>query len=41
MADHIYFLEIGTIVENGSHEQLMGYGGKYAFMFERQAQHYR
>jgi len=41
MVDHIYFLENGTIVENGSHEQLMDYGGKYAFMFERQAQHYR
>jgi ATP-binding cassette subfamily B protein len=41
MANHIYFLENGTIVESGSHEQLMGYGGKYAFMFERQAQHYR
>ena len=41
MADHIYFLENGRIVESGSHDELIGHGGKYAYMFERQAQNYR
>jgi ATP-binding cassette subfamily B protein len=41
MADRIYFLENGTIVESGSHDELIVHGGKYAYMFERQAQHYR
>ena len=41
MADHIYFLENGIILESGSHDELIGQGGKYAYMFERQAQHYR
>src|SRR5215471_12394379 len=41
MADHIYFLENGIILESGSHGELIGRGGKYAYMFERQAQHYR
>jgi ATP-binding cassette subfamily B protein len=41
MADRIYFLENGTVLEAGSHEELVHRGGKYAHMFERQAQHYR
>ena len=41
MADRIYFLENGMIVESGSHDELIVHGGKYAYMFERQAQHYR
>jgi ATP-binding cassette subfamily B protein len=41
MADHIYFLENGKIVESGSHDELIGHNGKYAYMFERQAQNYR
>jgi ATP-binding cassette, subfamily B, bacterial len=41
MADHIYLVENGKIVESGSHDELIGYGGKYAQLFERQAQHYR
>jgi ATP-binding cassette subfamily B protein len=41
MADHIYFLENGTIVESGSHDELIVHGGKYAYLFERQAQYYR
>jgi len=34
MADHIYFLENGIIVESGSHDELIVHGGKYAYMFE-------
>jgi ATP-binding cassette subfamily B protein len=41
MADHIYFLENGRIVESGSHDELILHGGKYAYLFERQAQYYR
>ena len=41
MADRIYFLEDGNIVENGSHDDLIDEGGKYAYMFEKQAQYYR
>jgi ATP-binding cassette subfamily B protein len=41
MADRIYFLEDGKIVENGSHNDLIDQGGKYAYMFEKQAQYYR
>jgi len=41
MADRIYFLENGTVLEAGSHDELIHQGGKYAYMFERQARHYR
>src|SRR5262249_40192 len=41
MVDRIYFLENGKIVESGSHDELIEHGGKYAYLFERQAQHYR
>ena len=40
MADHIHFLENGRIVESGSHDELIVHGGKYAYLFERQAQYY-
>lgn len=39
--DRIIFLENGSIVECGSHEELMAKGGKYKEMFDIQAQYYR
>ncbi len=41
MADVIYMLENGEIVESGSHEQLMAQNGKYAYMFNLQAEKYK
>jgi ATP-binding cassette subfamily B protein len=41
MADCIYALDEGRIIESGSHDDLMRLGGKYATLFETQAQHYR
>ncbi len=41
MADTIYVFHEGRVIENGTHEQLLKLGGKYAHLFERQAQHYR
>jgi len=40
MADMIYVLDKGKIVERGSHEALMKLGGYYAHMFNIQAQQY-
>jgi len=41
MADCIYMLENGEIVETGTHEQLMQQNGKYAYMFNLQADKYK
>ena len=41
MADCIYMLEKGEIVEHGTHEQLMQQNGKYAYMFTLQADKYK
>jgi ATP-binding cassette subfamily B protein len=41
MADKILVLENGTIVEEGSHTELMSQGGRYSEMFELQAANYR
>lgn len=40
MADEIYMLENGEIVEHGSHDELMKLDGKYAYMFRLQAEKY-
>jgi ATP-binding cassette subfamily B protein len=41
MADRIYVLERGKIVESGSHDELVQFGGTYAQLFETQAKNYR
>ena len=41
MADRIYFLKKGRIIEQGSHKELMRLRGEYAQLFETQAKHYR
>ncbi len=40
IADHIYMLEKGRIIESGSHSELLGSGGKYAEMWKVQAGQY-
>lgn len=39
-ADRILMLENGKIVESGSHDELMKFDGKYAYMFRLQAEKY-
>jgi ATP-binding cassette subfamily B protein len=41
MADRILVLEEGRQVENGSHDELVELGGKYADLFGLQAAGYR
>ena len=40
MADRIYMLEQGIIIEQGNHKELMESNGKYAQMFRMQAEKY-
>lgn len=39
--DRILLLEDGRVVEEGSHEELLRRGGKYAELFNVQAQYYK
>ena len=39
-ADKIFMMEKGKIIESGSHSELMALKGKYAEMFELQAEKY-
>lgn len=39
-ADEVFMLENGTVIEQGTHRQLMYMGGKYCEMFTKQAQNY-
>jgi ATP-binding cassette, subfamily B, bacterial len=41
MADRIFVLDSGKIIEQGSHHQLLMCGGRYAELYELQAAHYR
>ena len=41
MADNIYVLDGGRIIEGGSHDELIRLNGMYARLFETQAKHYR
>jgi ATP-binding cassette, subfamily B, bacterial len=41
MADQILVIQGGRILEQGSHESLMGLNGHYAQLFQLQARGYR
>ena len=41
MADHVYVMERGSIVEAGTHDELMARGGQYAELYGIQAAAYR
>lgn len=39
--DRIIYIHNGEIIEEGTHDELMKYGGKYAYMFELQSHYYK
>jgi ATP-binding cassette subfamily B protein len=41
LADHIYVLDGGRILEHGSHRELVALGGLYSRLYRTQAQHYQ
>jgi len=41
MADHIYVLDDGRVVESGTHDELVREGGRYEHLYETQARQYR
>ncbi len=41
IADRVYLMENGTVIESGSHKELMKLDGKYATMFRHQAENYK
>lgn len=41
LADKIYVLQNGSIIESGNHEELMQLGGEYAALFNLQAEAYQ
>jgi ATP-binding cassette subfamily B protein len=41
MADRIYVLKHGSVIESGTHEELINRQGVYADLFEKQARSYR
>ena len=40
IADKIFMMENGRIIESGNHNELMALGGKYKEMFDLQAEKY-
>lgn len=41
MADKVYLMENGEVLEQGTHQELMQKGGRYCEMFLRQAENYK